>query len=120
MEQSECFFDMLMQIDGPGRTSPWGGVSWHAGDSSRYPPVLCGESRRARLSYRRATSASVFFRRSAYGLPYAPPQDWHGGVPPAVYPNGIEEMVSAAESTGCACVRGSIARPNLAAQEIRT
>jgi hypothetical protein len=38
---------------------------------------------------------------------------------PAVYPNGIEGMVSEGESTGSACVRGAIARPNLTAQEIR-
>jgi hypothetical protein len=38
---------------------------------------------------------------------------------PAVYPNGIEAMVSEGEATGSACVRGAIARPNLTAQEIR-
>jgi hypothetical protein len=36
---------------------------------------------------------------------------------PAVYPNGIEAMVSEGEATGSACVRGAIARPNLTAQE---
>ena len=103
------------------------GVSWHARDCSRHPAVLCGESRPARLSntlihrvrcavpYRQpfsfpssSTSRSlgaVEPRVSAvghrYGLPYAPPQDRRGCVPPAVYPNG------------------SIARPNLTAQEIR-
>jgi hypothetical protein len=38
---------------------------------------------------------------------------------PAVYPNGIEGMVSEGEATGSACVRGAIAGPNLTAQEIR-
>ena len=36
---------------------------------------------------------------------------------PAVYPNGIEGMVSESEATGSACVRGAIARLNLTAQE---
>lgn len=38
---------------------------------------------------------------------------------PAVYPNGIEGMVSEGAATGSSCVRGAIARPDLTAQEIR-
>jgi hypothetical protein len=38
---------------------------------------------------------------------------------PAVYLTRIEGMVSEGEATGFASVRGTIARPDLAAQQIR-